>query len=191
MRRIYAIIFILMCTTTIWAQQYGQKQNQQNQRQFFSPEMFNHALEEFVKKEADLNDNECHKFFPLMHEMMNKQRDVNGKIQRTTMKGFSAKTESDFEQIITEITNLEVESKKLEQKYYKKFNTVLSWQKIHKVRFALSRWNVEVLNMFRPQQSQNRQGWQGQQNIFGNTQWRGQNNQWREQNNQWQQRQNR
>ena len=167
MRRIYAIIIFLCALTASYAQQNGQRnQGQQNQRQFFSPEAFNKGLEDFVKREAGLNDEECKNFFPLMHEMMNKQREVNGKMQQIMAKGFNAKTEADYEQIITRSINLEVESRKIEQTYYKKFHSILSWKQIYKVRMALSRYNMEALRRFAPtfQQNNNQRGggWPGQ-----------------------------
>lgn len=141
-----------MCTlASAFAQQNGQ-------RQFFSPEAFNQRLEEFVKKEAELTDQEGKEFFPLLHQMMDKQREVNNKIQQTLAKGFNAKTEEDYAQIINQSLELEVQSKKIEQVYYKKFHSVLTWKKIHKVRFALSRFNMEALRRFTPNNSQNRQG---------------------------------
>ena len=162
-RRIYAII---ICLCTITATCFAQQNNgQRNQRQFFSPEAYNQGLEEFVKNEAGLNDEECKKFFPLMHEMMNKQREVNSQIQQVMAKGFSAKTEADYEQIITRSINLEIESRKVEQTYYKKFHSVLSWKQIHKVRIALSRYSMEALRRFVPNYNQNNQRyWQGMQN---------------------------
>lgn len=163
MRRIYAIIICLCSLTASYAQQNGQRNQNQNQRQFFSPEAFNQGLEEFVKKEVGLSDDECKEFFPLMHEMMNKQRDVNSRIQQTMAKGFNAKTEADYEQIITKSINLEIESRKIEQTYYRKFHSILSWKQIHKVRIALSRYNMEALRRFAPTFQQNNQrGWQGQ-----------------------------
>ena len=158
MRRIFSIIFCLSMLTASYAQQNGQRnQGQQNQRQFFSPEAYNQGLEEFVKKEAGLSDEECKNFFPLMHEMMNKQREVNGKMQQIMAKGFHAKTEADYEQIITRSINLEVESRKIEQTYYKKFNSILSWKQIYKVRMALSRYSMEALRRFAPSFQQNNQ----------------------------------
>ena len=162
-RRIYAII---VCLCTITATCFAQPNNgQRNQRQFFSPEAYNQGLEEFVKNEAGLNDEECKKFFPLMHEMMNKQREVNSQIQQVMAKGFSAKTEADYEQIITRSINLEIESRKVEQTYYKRFHSILSWKQIHKVRIALSRYSMEALRRFVPNYNQNNQRyWQGMQN---------------------------
>lgn len=120
----------------------------------FSPEAYNQSLENFVRDKADLTQQECQKFFPMMHEMLNKQRDVTGKIHMVMFKGSSAKTEADYEQCITQITDLEVQSKKIEQVYYKKFHNVLSWEKILKVRNALYRFSMEALQKFTPQRGQ-------------------------------------
>ncbi len=162
MKRISVIIICMCITLTMFSQQFGQRQG----INAFSPEAFNQRLEEFVQNESDLTPQECQKFFPMMHEMMNKQREINGKIQYTMAKGYRAKTEADYEQIITCITDLEVQSKKIEQIYYKKkFPSVLSWKKIHKVRIALSKFNMEILKHFSPQTF--RQGWQGWQSMQG------------------------
>ncbi|MBR1379751.1 MAG: hypothetical protein IJ557_11565 [Bacteroidaceae bacterium] len=179
----YIVILICLCTTTVayaqWNNNQRQGQDQQGQRREqwqqqgprqFSPELFNQRLEQFVKNDAGLTAAECQKFFPLMHEMLNKQREINDKIQRTIYQGFGDKSENEYEQIISKVQALEIESRKLEQTYYKKFHTVLTWKKIYKVRFALSKWNMEVLKMFNPQQQQqpNRMtGWpQGQRNPY-------------------------
>jgi hypothetical protein len=184
MKRIYFILICLSYTVATFAQwgnnqRQGQNQQQteqrnqwqqQGQRQF-SPELFNKQLEQFVKNNAGLSASECQKLFPLMHEMLNKQREVNGKIQYTISQGFGDKEEKEYEDIITKVTNLEVESKKIEQTYYKKFHTILSWKKIYRVRFALSRWNMEVLRMLNPQQQQPatriQQSWPGQRQLGG------------------------
>ncbi len=153
-RLILTIISLCLCASS-FAQQQQQQQQEWNPHQGmrqFSPEAFNRKLEEFVKCEAELTPQECKNFFPLMHEMLNKQREINGKIQYTIGRGFKAKTEQDYEEIIAWVTDLEVESKKIEQTYYKKkFHSVLSWKKIHKVRTALQKFNMEALRRFAPQ----------------------------------------
>ncbi len=169
MKRLLFIIICLCIGTTTFAQQQGNNGNQWVRP--FSPEAFNQQLDAFVQKEAELTPQECQKFFPLMHEMMNKQREIGGKIQYTIGLGFSAKTEADYERIITWITDLEVESKKIEQTYYKKkFHTVLSWKKIHKVRTALQRFNMEALRHFSPQNNKRKWGYPNIQSPSGKQQ---------------------
>lgn len=181
MKRIFVILISLWwCTAQTYAQWNNQqrpqqggadRQNQvagQHQQRQFSPELFNQKLEQFVKNDAKLSDTECQRLFPLMHEMLNKQREINGKIQYTISQGFGDKGEAEYEQIINKVTDLEVESKKIEQIYYKKFHSILSWKKIYRVRFALSKWNVEALRIFNPAQQNRQQGWQSQRHFGQN-----------------------
>ena len=159
-KAIMTLVLCIFMALPMSAQQNNWQRNQQGQRQF-SPEAFNKRLEEFVQNEVGLSQQEGQKFFPMMHEMLNKQREVQGKIHRTMMQGMNAKTEADYEQYIKQITDLEIENSKTEQIYYKKFHNVLSWQKIYKVRVALQKFNMEVLKMFTPQAPQ--QNWQRNQ----------------------------
>lgn len=159
-----AIVTLVLCFSMVLpmaAQQNWQQRNQQQGQRQFSPEAYNKRQEEFVKNEAGLTQQEAQNFFPMMHEMLNKQREVQGKIHHTIMQGMNAKTEADYEQHIKLITDLGIENSKIEQTYYKKFHSVLSWQKIYKVRVALQQFNMEVLKMFTPQVPQ--QNWQRNQ----------------------------
>jgi hypothetical protein len=63
----------------------------------------------------------------------------------------NAKTEAEFEQIVKKTTELQVENRKTEQTYYKKFAKVLTWEKIYKVRMALTKFNMYALRSFSPQ----------------------------------------
>lgn len=123
---------------------------QNNPRRRFSPEEFKNRMEAFITKEACLTQDEAQKFFPMLHEMLEKQRETNGKSFGIMRKGFTAKSESDYQNIIEEVTDLEIENKKIEKNYYKKFHSVLSWEKIHKVRIAINKYNMEALRRFTP-----------------------------------------
>ena len=48
---------------------------QGTQRKRFSPEEYKHRMEFFIAKEACLTQSEAQKFFPLLHEMLEKQRE--------------------------------------------------------------------------------------------------------------------
>ena len=64
-------------------------------------------------------------------------------------------SEAEYENIVTKLASIEVESKKVEQTYYKKFHTVLPWKKVFAVRMALSRFQMEALNHFQPGRGNN------------------------------------
>ena len=128
----------------------GARQNGFGQQQF-SPEAFKQRLEQFVTQHAGLTQQECQKFFPLLHEMLSKQRQVQNKINANLRKGNDAKSESDFERLLKENAELEIENNRIELAYYQKFHKVLSWEKIHKVKGALYLFNMEALRKFTPQ----------------------------------------
>jgi len=111
----------------------------------------------FVWKEAGLTPEEAKAFFPLLHEMLGAQRDIESKQREVMMKanfdqkGLKDPSESEAQQALTSVLDLEVKKAQVEQQYYKKFKKVLSWKKIMKVRLALYRFRMEALRNFRPQ----------------------------------------
>ena len=124
----------------------------QNPRVEFNPELYTKRMNEFVASEAHLTEAESAKFFPLLNEMQNKQRQFGRQQREIMMKAFGNTniSEEDYEQMVMRVTSLEIESRKVEQAYYKKFHSVLSWKKIYAVRVALARFQVEALNQFQP-----------------------------------------
>ena len=123
-----------------------------------NPELYTQHMNEFVAREAHLTEAESTKFFPLLNEMQNKQRQIGRQQREIMMKAFRNTniSEEDYEQMVMRVTGLEIESRKVEQTYYKKFHSVLSWKKIYAVRVALARFQVEALNLFQPGRNTNR-----------------------------------
>ena len=125
-------------------------------RSEFSPEKFRQHMEGFIAKEACLTTNEQQKFFPLLNEMLQAQRKLIEQEREIMRSGMNAKTEAEFEQIVKKTTELQVENRKTEQTYYKKFAKVLTWEKIYKVRMALTKFNMYALRSFSPQGNHDR-----------------------------------
>ncbi len=123
---------------------------QNNEKRRFSPERYKARMEEFITKEAELTKEDGEKFFPMLHEMMDKQRQVNRESHKLMHQGKNAASEEDYKRIINELTDLDIKNKQIEKEYYNKFNSALSWQKILKVRNALFRFNMEALQRFSP-----------------------------------------
>ncbi len=159
MKRLIFTIACLMLTLGMMADEQKKDNEGKPQREGkfqhkqFSPERYYKHMEEYISKEADLTDNEKTKFFPLFKEMLEAQRKIVEQ-DREVMHSFrTAKTESEFEKIIEKTTSLQVENKKIEQTYYKKFAKVLTWEKICKVRMAQTRFNMRALRNFSPKQT--------------------------------------
>lgn len=146
MKHLYLVLTFILMTATTYAQQ---PQNQQ--RQAFSPEQFQKRMESFVKEQAKLTDEEAQKFFPMLSEMQSKQRKNSQRIREQMMKGMQAKTDEDYEKILKSVSELEIQNKKLDDIYNKKFSTVISWKKIYSVRQAIEMYNMQALRHFTPQ----------------------------------------
>ena len=151
MKRFVLVITTLLVCFCVNAQNQGFGRIQ-NPRAEFNPELYTKRMNEFVAREAHLTEAESAKFFPLLNEMQNKQRQIGRQQREIMMKAFRNTniSEEDYEQMVMRVTGLEIESRKVEQTYYKKFHTVLSWKKIYGVRVALARFQVEALNQFQP-----------------------------------------
>lgn len=194
MKHLYLVLTFALMTATAYAQQ---PQNQQ--RQAFSPEQFQKHMESFVKEQAKLTDEEAQKFFPMLSEMQNKQRKNSQRIREQMMKGMQAKTDEDYEKILKSVSELEIQNKKLDDVYNKKFSTVISWKKIYSVRQAIEMYNMQALRHFTPQmgggfgqgfggfgqmpRGNNNQQWQQRNNNNHRGPGQGQNPFWNQQNN--------
>jgi hypothetical protein len=126
--------------------------NQRPQQRPFSPELYMKRLNEFVSRGANLTEAEQTKFLPMLGEMLGKQYELSKQQRELLMQSWQNKnlTEADYEKMVTKAIALDLESRKIEQTYYKKFHTVLSWKKIFAVRQSLQRFQMEALNHFQP-----------------------------------------
>ena len=84
---------------------------------------------------------------------MEAQRKLMDQEREIMFSGKDAKTEDDFEKIVKKTTELQVENRKIEVTYYKKFYKVLTWEKIYKVRVAITKFNMNALRHFAPRNS--------------------------------------
>ncbi len=143
----------------------GQRRFDNNhQRPEFSPEQFVKELKDFVTNEAQLTPQEANRFFPMLFEMHDKTRKIQDKQRELSMKammGEAQMTEAQYAKTVDQITKLEVAAKEIEQTYYKKFHTVLSWKKIYKVRVAINRFHMRALSKFQPGRGNPSRGPQG------------------------------
>jgi hypothetical protein len=167
MKRVFFyIIACLLFSVNLQAQHTPNgRQGRQEHRQF-NPEEFDKWMESYITNEVGLNAEEGKRFFPLLKEMRIKQfkndqqgREIMGKLNDNS-------SEADYEEAINKVLELDLQNRKIEKEYYKKFHSVLSWKKIHKVRFAIQKFNMEALRRFTPPQ-RNRFGGPGQNWRWG------------------------
>lgn len=141
------ILFICIALCIVFG---ATAQEKKPAREKFSPERFDRKLEDFVIREVKLTPQEAQKFFPLLHEMYDKQRKNLDK-GRAIMASVGEKaTETQYADALNKAMECEVANKKLEKEYLCKFHDVLSWKKIYKVKLALDKFHMEVLRRFAP-----------------------------------------
>ena len=135
-----ACLMLLSAVMPIYAQQ---------RKRPFSPQDFVKHLESFIVREACLTPTEATDFFPIFHEMHDKQRGINWKIRELKKRSLPADaTDKDYYYIIKEINDLKVESAELESSYYKKMCKVVPAKKVHAAIKAEDRFHRRMLRKF-------------------------------------------
>ena len=110
-------------------------------------------LEGFISKEAGLTASEGKAFFPLFHEMKEKQRKIQDEIFRLKRNSPACNaSDKEFANAIQKIKNLEVEKAETEEMYYKKMCKAISARKVFLVMRAEDKFHRRMINNF------NRQG---------------------------------
>ena len=113
----------------------------------FSPEEYQQRERAFITKKADLTQTEASAFFPLFHQMKDRQRKLsfkNGKMMRKAWKGNLSNAESLA--ILEAVMENEEEIIELEEKYQKKFLKVGSASKLLKIKVAEKAFERRMLS---------------------------------------------
>lgn len=149
MKRIITLILVILQAMVLCSQP-------QNGRPHFSPEEMKQHLNEFITREAHLTPDEAQKVMPILETMLKEQWKLAKKETEAIHTAWQTKTESDFERAIDKATDLAIESKKVERRYYKKMHSVISWQKVLCVRRAARKFSMEALKKFEPRKRQSK-----------------------------------
>lgn len=131
MTRLTICVLLLLCM------------NVHAQERKFSPEKFDADMVAFVTREAGLTQQEADKFFPLFHEMHQKQRAAYGRI-RTVTKQKPADDEA-CAAAIKECDKLNLELKQIEQTYHQKMLKVVSATKVYAAINAEGRFHRQMM----------------------------------------------
>ena len=111
----------------------------QGGQQKFSPEKFDADMENFVTREAHLDQQEAAKFFPIFREMHTKQRAVYARIQKRGMQ--KPADDASCAEAIREADKLNIELRDIEQRYHAKMLKVVSASKVYDAIQAESRFH--------------------------------------------------
>lgn len=138
MRRIILAFVALILSFNMQAQD-----SKKTTREKFSPEKFDTELREFITNEAHLSQQEATKFFPLYKEMQLKQRTLFDKQRKLGEK--KPQNQEGCQQAIIEHDEMDVELKRIQQSYHKRFLEVLPADKVYDILKAESRFHRRMM----------------------------------------------
>ena len=135
-----AILMLMAALTYVQAQPRGEK---------FKPEEFRAKLEGYITKEVGLTSSEAKAFFPLFHEMKEKQRDLLDKIFQLKRNSLASNaTDKEYATAIQKIKRLEVEKAEVEEQYYKKMCKTIPARKVFLVMKAEDKFHRKMFDKF-------------------------------------------
>lgn len=148
MKHIFLIIACMLLSVSMTAQPSRGK---------FNPEEFKAKLEQFVTSKAGFTQSEAQAFYPIFHEMKEKQRDLQFQIFQLKRNAPAPGTsDKDYAAVILKITTLNSEIAATEAAYYKKMCKAVSARKVYLAMNAEDVFHRQMLDRFNRQHNQGR-----------------------------------
>ncbi len=123
MKKIVTLFLVTLFALSMTAQQKEQAK--------FSPQKFERELRQFIMQKAALTQEEAAKFFPVYKEMRSQQHAL---FQRQRCLGnLKPSDDAGCMKAIQERDNIEVELRRLQQRYHNQFFDILSPSKVYDV----------------------------------------------------------
>lgn len=116
----------------------------------FSPEEFRANLERFITKHAGFTSEESQAFYPLYHEMKDRQRDVQHTIFKLKEGLKPNASEEDYAKTIQNITSLNRKKSQIEETYYKKMCQAVPASKVYRAMLAEDKFHRQMLGKMPP-----------------------------------------
>ena len=118
-------------------------------RKHFDPAGFREKMERFMIEEADITREEATKFFPIFHEMKDKQMEIGRQIMELKkQKNPGQMTEKECTEAVLKIESLKVEQAEVGATYTKKLCKAISSKKVFKAMNAEDRFHRMMLREF-------------------------------------------
>lgn len=136
---ILTCLLTLISTAGLFAQQHRPQKEQK--KEAFSPEEFQKNLEDYIIRETGMTVLEASQFFPLFHELHDKQREMNQKIMKLKRKSQkNNNADENYAEKVEKICELKVESAEMEKEYYRKMCRKVNPQKVFEAMHAEDRF---------------------------------------------------
>lgn len=113
-----------------------------------SKEEFRAKKEAYLRKQAGLTLEEAKEFFPIYFKLNDLKKEINRKAWKAAKKGREeGTTEAEYENILNGFIDASKETNELDKVYLKKFQEILSNEKIYKVLKAEIKFNRNMLKI--------------------------------------------
>lgn len=138
--------FIIALTLVIAGSTASQAQQQRGK---FNPQEFKEQMEAHITRHAEFSGAEAQAFYPIFHEMKDKQHQLQRKIFELKKNQPTCDApDKQYNDRIQQINKLKVEMSQLEDTYYKKLCKVVSPKKVYKAMLAEDWFHREMLRKF-------------------------------------------
>ncbi|BCS84196.1 hypothetical protein prwr041_00890 [Prevotella herbatica] len=114
----------------------------ENSRPKFDPERFEASLEQFITTKAGLTPQEAERFFPVYREMQSKIRAYFNEMRRLRHTDINDNVMS--EKAIRRIDSIDIEIKKIQQKYHNSFFKILPAGKVLEILKAEDKFHRQA-----------------------------------------------
>ena len=139
MKRLYLLLAVLSFAFGVNAQRNAPKKH-------FSPEKYQAELEAYITEQAGLSAQESAQFFPVYREMQKNQRAIFVSQRKLGMS--KPADEQGCRKAIEERDRLELELRRIQEKYHKKFFGILPASKVYDVITAEDRFHRNKLRQW-------------------------------------------
>lgn len=149
MKRMIVYCVCVLMSLPIVAQR-NRNGNEGGERKSFDPTEFRMRMERFIIQEAGITSDEAAKFFPIFHEMKEKQMKIGRQIMDLKkQKKPSQMTDKECTETVLEIESLKVEQAEVGASYTKKLCKAISSKKVFRALNAEDRFHRMMLRDFR------------------------------------------
>lgn len=146
------LLLVILVNTNVFAQNPPRHKQPR-----FNPREYKERMEKFVSKHAEFTQEEASKFFPIFHEMKEKQREIMKQIQQKKFsKPASGASDKEFQDVIMDIEKLKIQQAELEESYYKKMCKVVPAKKVFEAMIAEDLFHRNMLQGFDNHHSKDR-----------------------------------
>lgn len=146
MKRFVLIILCVFAITSIMAQTT-------NTHNKFNHKDYQEKMEKFIIEEAGFSPKDAKDFFPIFHEMKEKQMKIGNKIKKLKREPLDddddRNDDEEWAEAAIEIEELKVEQAQIGEAYIKRLCKVISGQKVFKAIKAEDAFHRHMLKNFR------------------------------------------